>query len=108
MEAEIDFTELIKSLTSLDLLSAKAGINEKVKYGMLKWAATSSSRLADYLMTKGPKTYDSLKLTIRDFVCNCELFGHDDRRSVQVRGEVSATRSAMSAAALKYLREGVK
>lgn len=112
MEARLDFSDLLKSLATLDALYNKAGFNDKAKYGMLKRAATGNSRLADYLVIKGPSTYDSLKLVIREFVRNCEAFEQVNigamRNPVAIGNDFSGSRPATSAAAVEYVREGVK
>lgn len=74
IEARLDFDNLLGSLVQLCDMYVKAGFNEHAKYSMLCRAAMLNSRLANFMLIKGPTDFQDMNQAIVQLVKNSETF----------------------------------
>ena len=74
VEARLDFKDVSSSMSSLCEMYQEAGFSECVKFGLLRKRAMENTKLSEFLLIKGPRTFDSLRETIVQFVKNSKMF----------------------------------
>ena len=77
--ARLDFSDLSTSLGTLCQKHEKADFNDHAKFGLLRKLAIEDIQLSEFLLIKGPKTFDELKGAIMQFIKNSEKFAHSKR-----------------------------
>ena len=98
VEAKLDFKDLLSSLHKLCEMYQNAGFNERAKFGLLRKKAMENTKLSEFLLIKGPHTFDSVKETIMQFVNNSKMFAsyHVDVRKSSDGSGTYAERELMA------------
>ena len=58
---------LLTSMDGMDKLYSKAGFNDEAKYGLLRNAVMEHLDVAQFAIYRSRKTYEGLKITVKDF-----------------------------------------
>lgn len=67
MNVRLDSKDIPNSLQTMDRLFEKAGFNEEAKFGLLRNSVADHSDLAQFVISRSPKSYQEVKKAISDF-----------------------------------------
>lgn len=114
IEGHLDFDNLLESFVQLCDMSAKDGIIDQAKYGMLRKAAMVNNRIANHVLIKGPTNLQGMNNAIVQFVKNSETFQPKPRCSMEqgfktMDLEICTERPAnIGSAAIETVRDDMK
>ena len=82
MSSSLDSTNLRSSLSGLDTLYERGGLNKRAKFGLLRKSVAEIKDLSQYIMYHNPEGYDPLVNSIKSFVSAKDSFDIGDIKNI--------------------------